>query len=128
MSVKRKSKEPTTITIAEFKQWLSGVEDMQPDGWVPNAEQWKKIRAKIASVAESFEEAEDVPLTRTAPVSEPHYQQYNQPVVHHPQYTPAPQRPYIPASSLGDELFIPSASNADHAFDQGLAPGATQFS
>jgi hypothetical protein len=36
-----------SITVAEFKQWLCGVEEMQSDDWHPSAEQWIKIRNKI---------------------------------------------------------------------------------
>lgn len=35
------------VSVNEFKNWLDGVLDFQPDDWVPNAEQWKKIRDKI---------------------------------------------------------------------------------
>lgn len=42
----------TQLTIKEFKMWLSGVEEMQEDGWVPTAAQWAKIREKIDNIAE----------------------------------------------------------------------------
>ena len=78
MSTKRRSSKDQTITVSEFKQWLSGVEDMQPTGWVPNEEQWKKIRAKIASLSEDvFEE-----IVQPAPAPQP---VYHQPV---PAYAP----------------------------------------
>ena len=40
-------KDPSLITVKEFKMWLQGVEEMQPDGWSPDQRQWAKIRAKI---------------------------------------------------------------------------------
>ncbi len=47
MAVK-KSKDK--ISLEQFRSWLQGVEDMQPDDWIPNAEQWKRIREKIDQV------------------------------------------------------------------------------
>lgn len=44
-------KSTKKITMAEFKAWLEGVEELQPEGWFPNAEQWKRIREKISTVA-----------------------------------------------------------------------------
>jgi len=38
------------ISLTDFKSWLQGVEDMQENGWVPSATQWKKIREKIDSI------------------------------------------------------------------------------
>lgn len=39
-----------SISINDFKMWLEGVEEMQPEDWVPNEHQWKLIRAKLALV------------------------------------------------------------------------------
>ncbi len=39
-------------TLAEFRAWLSGVEELQPDDWAPNATQWRLIRDKINNVIE----------------------------------------------------------------------------
>lgn len=122
---KRRAKDQN-ITVAEFKQWLSGVEDMQQAGWIPSEEQWKKIRAKILALSdEVFEE-------QSAPVQPAYQYQPQQPVYQQPPvYQPAPQQHPRPAqTSLGDELFIPKPSAADQAFDQGQNlsnPGVTQF-
>jgi hypothetical protein len=35
------------VSVNEFKNWLDGVLDFQPDDWVPDAEQWEKILNKI---------------------------------------------------------------------------------
>lgn len=35
------------LTVSEFRYWLSGVEEMQPDDWCPSKQQWDKIRDKI---------------------------------------------------------------------------------
>ena len=45
------SEETKTITVNEFKMWLQGVEEMQPDDWAPDSRQWARIRAKIDSIA-----------------------------------------------------------------------------
>lgn len=39
-----------TINVKEFKMWLQGVEEMQQDGWIPDARQWAKIREKIDQI------------------------------------------------------------------------------
>lgn len=49
MANKNKSKVKT-INVSEFKQWISGICDMQPKDWCPDAAQWKMIRGKIESL------------------------------------------------------------------------------
>ena len=48
MARKRTKKQ----TLSEFRAWLNGVEELQPEDWAPNAAQWKLIREKIDSIAE----------------------------------------------------------------------------
>lgn len=45
--------EEETITIKEFKMWLRGVEEMQPDDWTPDHRQWSRIRDRIDNIIES---------------------------------------------------------------------------
>ena len=47
---KRKTKKKYTLT--EFQAWLEGVEELQPAGWSPDANQWKLIRDKISNIVE----------------------------------------------------------------------------
>lgn len=47
---KTKKQSKKNITFEEFKAWLSGVEDLQPDDWSPTKEQWQIIRDKIDSI------------------------------------------------------------------------------
>ena len=47
---KRTNKRQKQVTLSEFKAWLEGVEELQPDGWAPNAEQWDLIRTKIHNI------------------------------------------------------------------------------
>ncbi len=46
---KRKQKQ----TLKEFKAWLEGVEELQPDNWSPNYEQWLLIRSRIDGIKEA---------------------------------------------------------------------------
>jgi hypothetical protein len=39
------------ITVKEFRMWLEGVEEMQAEGWVPDARQWQRIRDKINTIS-----------------------------------------------------------------------------
>jgi len=50
------------MTLNEFNQWLSGVEDMQEDGWCPDPKQWSKIRQKLNEVVKDLTSAGDDPL------------------------------------------------------------------
>lgn len=49
MATRKRTKKQT---LAEFRAWLSGVEELQPDDWAPTAEQWQLIRGKIDGIAE----------------------------------------------------------------------------
>jgi len=37
-------------TLKEFRAWLEGIEEIQPDSWSPDATQWNMIRQKIGSI------------------------------------------------------------------------------
>lgn len=83
------------ISIKEFLYWLQGVEEMQTDGWTPDARQWERIRAKInlidtASVPQLLRdtrgfppdmEAVFPPLNGNPPASAPIPSSLNMPVV-----------------------------------------------
>jgi hypothetical protein len=47
---KKSKKKIKQCTLSEFRAWLSGVEEMQPDEWIPNKTQWELIREKIDSI------------------------------------------------------------------------------
>lgn len=47
---KKKTEEQKMITLAEFRAWLEGVEEMQGPDWSPTLEQWKRIRDKLNTV------------------------------------------------------------------------------
>jgi hypothetical protein len=41
------------ISVSDFKNWLSGIREFQPEDWVPNLDQWNKILGKIEDIEES---------------------------------------------------------------------------
>jgi hypothetical protein len=71
-----------TMTIMEFRYWLEGVEEMQPEGWSPDKRQWDRIREKIDSITVGSL----VPVPQQAPapvsVSAPPPAYNNQPIQH----------------------------------------------
>ena len=64
------------ISVREFRMWLEGVEEMQPDDWTPNHIQWKRIREKINNI-----DVNDIPVQQ--------HLVYNQPTFT-PQPSPQP--------------------------------------
>ncbi len=78
-------------TYAEFLSWLEGVESMQEDGWVPNQQQWGKIREMLNNVKPDVKE-----------VNKPATQQKGEPVaqVVSPQGVPVQQH-FIPPAASG---------------------------
>lgn len=40
------------ITLAEFRAWLEGIEELQTTSWFPTGPQWKRIRKKIDLIIE----------------------------------------------------------------------------
>lgn len=77
------------ISMKDFRMWLQGVEEMQPEDWVPDARQWARIREKIDSV-------DDGPVS-VSPTSKP--QSY-------PAY--ANHQPTPPAVPSGPSMMPPA--------------------
>lgn len=50
---KAKKKKLDKQSLTEFRAWLSGVEEMQEPGWIPNETQWELIRQRIDLIDES---------------------------------------------------------------------------
>lgn len=48
MARKKRQKQ----SLKEFKAWLQGVEELQPNTWSPDVDQWHLIRDKILNIAE----------------------------------------------------------------------------
>lgn len=57
---KRAGKRGKKISLREFRAWLQGVEELQPEDWHPDHEQWKKIRNKIDNIVEEEPETQVV--------------------------------------------------------------------
>lgn len=92
------------LSVNEFKSWMSGVEDMQESGWVPNKTQWERIRSKIALLSDEANDRSDSHHEVTQqpqiypnhqlpyPVTPVTYQeQAHQPTYYEPQQFEAPQ-------------------------------------
>jgi hypothetical protein len=80
--------EKTTVSVNEFKNWLDGVLDFQPEGWSPNAEQWEKIKNKIDQLEDTVVERQPAPA---APAQQqPRANPNQQPVA---QKKPRPEGP-----------------------------------
>lgn len=99
--------EGTTLTIKEFKMWLRGVEEMQPDGWSPSQQQWARIREKIDSIEEGSTPPQQQVIYRDPVVQQPVYQQPQQVVHAQPGLTA--QRGVVSAPLPNNPLF----GNAD---------------
>jgi len=87
-------------TLAEFRAWLNGVEELQPEDWAPTADQWKLIRNKIDGIAEpkvvvSPVATAPVPANHVPPQGNP-YQQMTQ--AHIPP--PPPAAGGVPAGTM----------------------------
>jgi len=54
--IKKKGKRRSKLTLAEFKAWLEGVEELQPENWAPNHDQWELIRSRINGIIEPVPE------------------------------------------------------------------------
>lgn len=51
-AIKKRTKRKPKQTLAEFRAWLSGVEELQLDEWSPTREQWLLIRERIDKIIE----------------------------------------------------------------------------
>ena len=47
---RRQKKPQKSQTLAEFRAWLEGVEELQDENWSPNKSQWDLIREKINNI------------------------------------------------------------------------------
>lgn len=66
MAAKRQKKKTIkSQSLTEFRAWLTGVEEMQEDGWVPNETQWQLIRERIDKI--SIDDEVEQKLNQTAP-------------------------------------------------------------
>lgn len=71
MTTKKTNKKQNKkqYTLSEFKAWLEGIEELQPDGWSPDATQWATIRDRLLNIVEEVVEVQvPVPTAQQSPV------------------------------------------------------------
>lgn len=66
MATIKKKRQPKQ-TLAEFRAWLLGVEELQPENWSPNRDQWVLIRGRIDKIIAPEPEIIHIPNNTTAP-------------------------------------------------------------
>lgn len=109
------------IDINTFKAWLQGVEDMFEEDWVPNANQWKKIRQKIELLTEQAPQIQvQQPFPQPFPQPAPQFPTFNTPITLPVQpfspgpATDTPPRPFRPAAPPSMLETKPSESLIDN--------------
>lgn len=99
----KRTKKSKKITLGEFKAWLEGIEDLQPDDWCPDLSQWKLIKEKIKSI-DHVEYVDTVENTRRYPgTNPPPNRPKGPPPVNPPQI---PLAPPVPSSIPSGEFEI----------------------
>lgn len=98
--------EDSTISLAEFKAWLQGVEEMQDADWAPTLVQWRRIRAKFMLIEQS------------GPPTRRHMTYAEQPHQYGPAYAPEQQsrpQPLPPGltSGLGGKTKTPDIDSTN---------------
>lgn len=94
---KRKKLEKQSLT--EFRAWLSGVEEMQDPGWIPNESQWELIRQRI----DLIEEPQPVQTNHV------HYNHNGQP--DNPPQNGDPLIPQVPSAFDRVQVVAPTSSS-----------------
>lgn len=99
-STKRASKKE--YTLSEFKAWLEGIEELQPNDWAPTADQWKTIRDKMMNIVEDVVEIPaPVPPVNVPPAG---------PIYREPAFqAPMPPTALPPAESSLAPVVVPDA-------------------
>lgn len=114
---RQKKKQLKAQSLTEFRAWLSGVEEMQEDGWVPNSTQWELIRERIDKI--KIDDVQDLGQV-TPPQST---QRPSGPAIMNNQPDPGLEIPQVPstfdrAGAAGN--FVPNETNQPkipHAVD-----------
>lgn len=102
MAAKKKAGRKKKISLQEFRAWLEGVEELQPDGWGPDATQWQLIRGKLECIVEA-------PPQLIAPVQQQPMQQGPPPgPVPRPTFTAPPSPSGVPPGVVVENREIPS--------------------
>lgn len=84
-------------TLAEFRAWLRGVEELQPEAWAPDATQWNLIREKINNISEPKASTNDAMIQKLLEgLNAAHA-----PVQYGNRFAPAPNLPLPPPAAGG---------------------------
>lgn len=119
MAAKRKK-----ITLAEFKAWIQGIEELQSKDWSPNAEQWKMIREKIELITEAKQLVAEAPLP-PPPMNRP-VQQQPRPMALPPGHVPfIPPPPPVPGGVPEDAVITGVAPKLGNLPPAGGAGGSS---
>lgn len=94
------------ITLSEFMNWLSGIEEFKDKSWSPDAGEWKRIRAKMKTITEPDPVTVPVHQNPAQQFAPPGYQSSQQAPQSNlglpPGLAPPPDVPSsIPASAIG---------------------------
>ena len=89
-----------SLTINDFKMWISGIEEMQEDSWSPSPSQWRRIREKIDLIIVEVKHVESQPQS-----SNPYERAYVAPIS-----TPASAFERAPVLSVGVPSGVPMAT------------------
>lgn len=80
-------------TLTEFKAWLEGIEEIQPNDWHPDPAQWKMIRERIGGIVEP-------PPPKPVPVPAPAATLPPAGMQHEPRPAPRPGQIVLEPSAL----------------------------
>lgn len=74
-------------TLDEFKNWLEGLSEFQPENWIPSKDQWEHIKTSIAAIREPIIVTSEIshddiiqPTVYAAPVHVTQHREYVAPV------------------------------------------------
>lgn len=110
MARKNVKKTVKKQSVKEFKAWLEGITEFQPNDWCPSAEQWKTIKDKIGNLQDEIIVKEQIMVQSSTPSNL--LMTNNLPIQHNvePVYSDVPQlqvRPNTPGKitllPVGDE-------------------------
>lgn len=114
-----KKKIKKKYTLREFKAWLSGIEEIQPDDWHPDWDQWRLIRDRMDNIVADVQEKiieREVEVIKEIPIPVPVPSQAAPPAPSAlappgPPVPPVPP-PLIPQVVLPDAGMTPAAAAA----------------
>jgi hypothetical protein len=90
MSKKKQTpKKAKQQSVKEFKAWLAGMLEFQPEDWTPTVDQWKTIQERINNL-QDVEPTAAAPAAPAQPMAPQYQQPMNPPTLFAPQPMPPP--------------------------------------